>query len=710
MRNPSVRTGIHSVAKACLWAITLISTAHGADTEFGVMWRPPDVADRREEILRELHDAGVHWFRTTGGSSVAGASNAMVWWPAATPVKAWFAPQLNQWRLDPNLWQVYWQCRLNPPRDTGTVAAFEIGNEPDIHFTADLPDLMAANLKAAWWGFKTADSNQTVLMPSLAARPGPYADALVANGIGNYTDGWNFHFYGWPQDFADSVAAHRRFLSRKNLPAIPLWLTEYGYAAFRAGSSSTYGIHLARQRAFFERMTMEGAASSLAKHWAFCLFPYVEGGLDMGMYGDGYEERPALPAYRAVVARLRQARPRYRIRHRSSGATVGLVFELEQDDSGRTWWTMLCSPNRRGDFHLPESRGLPPAPASSGFPMTIRFPRGFGEVTLGLDGEHGRFTGRELQFTSSAETNLHLLGPPRRFEVDGCRWDALEPRRPARARPKPSPVIATLRPVGGGISIDKAAVAYRYNREQPIEFELVFYNFSGTSRQGRWRLRLPRGWRRTDETVLNGNLPLAPLSDERIVARVIPPPQVSPARRDSLRLTWVDREARDVAQVTLARAGPASGNTRPLPDRWRADDSGLVIWTNESGPDQARYTLSSPAEDVTSSFVLPLSPRLRLDENDTLRLRMRLTGMQHIPRRRVELVTIDREVFRYGNDLLPETGWHTIECRVGDFTPAFWSRTGDGNPARARYIRVVFYGLRAGTTVELEPVVLVRPR
>jgi hypothetical protein len=150
------------------------------------------------------------------------------------------------------------------------VDGWEIDNEPDISFVADNPETYAAFLKAMYlglhagavqgegraargegpeetmsldpsagsyeltahrsdWlaqkrGFPSLNPNLSsstggampmprVVMAPLALPPGPYLERLWANGLASYTDGFNFHYYGYAEDFTgvyeqfrDSVA------------------------------------------------------------------------------------------------------------------------------------------------------------------------------------------------------------------------------------------------------------------------------------------------------------------------------------------------------------------------------------------------------------------------------------------------------------------------------------------------------------------------
>ncbi len=97
------------------------------------------------------------------------------------------------------------------------IDGWEIENEPDISFVEENPETYAAFLKACYLGLKpeeTGDRRRTtdsglVLMGAFALPPGPYFDAWAANDGLRYTDGFNYHYYGYAEDFTGVYAQFR---------------------------------------------------------------------------------------------------------------------------------------------------------------------------------------------------------------------------------------------------------------------------------------------------------------------------------------------------------------------------------------------------------------------------------------------------------------------------------------------------------------------
>lgn len=685
-------------------------------TEWGVYWDGP-----RDESTRPLavalEEAGSTWVRSNGSGPKYSERTVEVWWPGATPVRAPESPGLVQTRLATDLWTVYWQARTNSPARRHPVAAIEIGNEPDLHFTLDLPDRMAATLKAAWLGLKSAHPDLVVLMPSLAAPPGPYARQLVANRILNYTDGWNFHFYGWAQDFGASWLNHKNFTRRNGAQNLPFWITEYGFADFPAGPLPAAPVSLARQRTFFESTTLQGAILGSARQFAFCVQPFVDGALDMGLLGRDGETRPALTAWLELIKRLRVATPLFQLRQVELNETVGWVFRLPSTvDQSEVWWTVLQSPFRRRDFELPdfddESRTPPPAsaPWTSYFEFQLSFPPGSNPLAVGLNGEHGAWSEPALHFNASAATNLHLLTPPRRFEVAGCRWERISPKSSRTYVPRelPGPVVATLSPQGRQVDVDNTAVTYRYASAGTLELGARFYNFGSQPVTGRWSLHPPPGWRLVPGEKLRGQLRLPAFSDKPMLFRV-EPRAAAAGRPEVFRLNWRDASGKtDVAEIQLRPAAGSGYLSEPLSAQWQPAQS-EAEWAVETFGQNQGFRLVRPVGGTGGSLILGL-PVTALRSADTrLSFGVRLGTGSGARRRRIELITPEREVFRWGADPVQEDSWQLVEARVGDFTPAFWSHVGAGDPLASRFVRVSLLGLMPGESVELTPITLIQP-
>lgn len=160
----------------------------------------------------------------------------------------------EEWDQAPeDLMAVYKAARLLGEKTAGLVDVWELQGEPDTFACKDLPDRMMAAQKAVYMGIKDgeADAEQAkspgtatqfsgaagVLMGGIATAPGPWAERAGRNGLYEYTDGLNFHFYGHARDFAGTIEAQRD-LARRAEPGrrLPIWVTECGLDAVPTGN------------------------------------------------------------------------------------------------------------------------------------------------------------------------------------------------------------------------------------------------------------------------------------------------------------------------------------------------------------------------------------------------------------------------------------------------------------------------------------------
>ena len=170
----------------------------------------------------------------------------------------------------------------------GLVDEWEVGDEPDIGYLAENAESYAAFLKACYWG---AGSN--VLMAPLALPPGPYLEALVRNDFLSYTDGFNYHYYGYAGDFTgvyrqfqravqdlgrEANIAVDRSAAELRTKQLPIFITEFGYGMLGTGAGETVDGRV-RQWRWFKSVVSQVRSARLEGPMAFYLPPYLERGL-----------------------------------------------------------------------------------------------------------------------------------------------------------------------------------------------------------------------------------------------------------------------------------------------------------------------------------------------------------------------------------------------------------------------------------------------
>ena len=220
------------------------------------------------------------------------------------------------------------------------VDVWEIDNEPDIAFGHDNPEGYAAFLKAMYLGLKAGGSGSPtgggaymqagpllrypvhkihpgmggagrsrlhevhtrVIMAPLALPPGPYLERLAENGLFSYTDGFNFHYYGYQEDFTgvyrqfeDAVGQLAAGKVRSYRKTLPVFITEYGYGLLDEEARNTVEGRV-RQWRWFADVVKQVHSLRIEGPMAFYWNPYYEGGInEFGLTTKlpaGFDDRP----------------------------------------------------------------------------------------------------------------------------------------------------------------------------------------------------------------------------------------------------------------------------------------------------------------------------------------------------------------------------------------------------------------------------------
>ena len=122
---------------------------------------------------------------------------------------------------------------------TGT--DWEYWNEEDIGFCKASAWDYAATAKVAYLGFKAGRRDCRALMGALCKSvDGAYNEALFANGLGFYTDVFNYHIYAPPARYEGILSAIRRFCGEQGVGGRAVWITENG--THQEGSAPRDGV------------------------------------------------------------------------------------------------------------------------------------------------------------------------------------------------------------------------------------------------------------------------------------------------------------------------------------------------------------------------------------------------------------------------------------------------------------------------------------
>ena len=319
------------------WGIDACITAHVDRLERG-------------RYLRLLEDSGVGVLRERGPNASMEELKAADRRVVAFVQLPGLTPTMPGNVLAENLRAVYEAARVMARTHAAHVDAWEMVGEPDVGYCPDLPDRLAAYQKALYLGIKAGAGegggdaerravsaqpdlavvprstlnvqpaslrSPLVLMGALALPPGPWLARAMRNDLLDYTDAYNFHFYGHAADLAGVIGAHERAartqallkdrssapdrpLTASSIPAkaltrgpsfhkisarapapspgyarptaraLPLWITECGLNAIAPGDFLN-----GERRALQATFTVSTARQALASHVVAVFMPFI---------------------------------------------------------------------------------------------------------------------------------------------------------------------------------------------------------------------------------------------------------------------------------------------------------------------------------------------------------------------------------------------------------------------------------------------------
>lgn len=280
------RGGFFCLYAALFWGAGLPATEPGVDAVIAAHIEDPEA---RTAILRRLSDDGITWIRERSSWPNTANDNRATWSEAREAglrVLA-FSRQVNgqlterpagRNRLGQDLLEVYQKASLLASSHHGTVDAWELLNEPEFLFVADNPDSAAAFQKALYLGLKAGDPETPVLRPAIGGSPGGYWEVALRNGLWDYGDAGNVHFYGWPETLDEILEDHRLQDARAfaqgwtRVNPVPLWITEINNYRGRLGVSHEHAERVwAEQSDALTRMWEIAVGQNVAVFMPFVL-------------------------------------------------------------------------------------------------------------------------------------------------------------------------------------------------------------------------------------------------------------------------------------------------------------------------------------------------------------------------------------------------------------------------------------------------------
>jgi hypothetical protein len=183
-----------------------------------------------------------------------------------------------------------WVARLSAAY-SGLVDLWEIDNESDLGFVPENAETYVAYLKACRLGAERSASrspcvvHSLVLMSSLGLPPGPYLEREIDNGLLSYTSGFNYHYYGYAQDFTGVYQQFERAvddlfpLTKGPSKMLPVFLTECGDGMLGAREAGTVEGRMSQWR-WFKKVDEQIRALRIGGPMMFVLRPYLERNLN----------------------------------------------------------------------------------------------------------------------------------------------------------------------------------------------------------------------------------------------------------------------------------------------------------------------------------------------------------------------------------------------------------------------------------------------
>jgi len=209
-------------------------------------------------------------------------------------------------------------------RDSGTeladlVDAWEIGNEPDGHFTGtdETADQYAAFMKAAAIGYRDSGAGALLSISGFADRPNDYIRLVMANEVLPFLDIYSFHGYPLPYGnytsepvpFPSNAADHLAFADQLSGGAqVQRWMTEAGIAVPIGAARDLSPVEQRAQARYLVTSAVQSVAAGVDRHFWFFMPHYLENGNEYGIFNAGDAPYAAYPAIATLTHALGEGR------------------------------------------------------------------------------------------------------------------------------------------------------------------------------------------------------------------------------------------------------------------------------------------------------------------------------------------------------------------------------------------------------------------
>jgi hypothetical protein len=230
-----------------------------------------------------------------------------------------------------------------------TVRSVEFWNEPNyITFFAGYPFQYASGLKAFTAGIKSIDPNIRVLIGGAANSPGRFFEEIYRNGVSNFFDTRNQHYYGNADDLDKFFLIHLAKLERDaGISDRPGWMTEMGYA-LRPDKNYKWDTSEIEQAEHLVKTYTAGFASGYERVFYFIWREFIEAELlTWGIVRR--EDISPRPAYLALALLTRHLRGASIIAAERHGVGRTIYFVKNDKSIVAVTWGGGSSISRLGD-------------------------------------------------------------------------------------------------------------------------------------------------------------------------------------------------------------------------------------------------------------------------------------------------------------------------------------------------------------------------
>ncbi|MCL2160317.1 MAG: hypothetical protein FWH56_00295 [Betaproteobacteria bacterium] len=233
-----------------------------------------------------------------------------------------------------------------------TVRSVEYWNEQNTFLFAGYPFQYASGLKAFSAGIKSVDPNIRVLIGAAAGRPGHFFKEIYRNGVADFFDTRNQHFYGNSLTYGMNIELdsffdqHVAALEREGgVDKKPGWLTETGYSLHRDKHGDWRDAER-KQAEYLVKSYAIGFSTGYERVFFFFWPELVEG--DIYTWGIVREDLSPRPAYLALALLTRHLAGASIVASERHGTGRTVYFRREDGSLVAVTWGGGAAINRLG--------------------------------------------------------------------------------------------------------------------------------------------------------------------------------------------------------------------------------------------------------------------------------------------------------------------------------------------------------------------------